>query len=235
MGGGSTVRMESFPRGSDPARRPDRGHGTTTGVENIAEMAASGVVPPSPMATSGAAPERAPSASGTSDASVSTAGPASNGRPSIPQEGSDRAASTPPDTPATTRQQWFGGDLRRSDALVAGVLAAIAMVVAFRFRSALVPTDPWHYVQGAIAFPDGTWRPEGLSRWGYLLPMIPFARLWGDSTATYYVLPLLSTGLLAAVLYLLGTRHVNRIAGVASASTVPRTPAIRFTCLVPSR
>ena len=100
------------------------------------------------------------------------------------------------------------------------------MVVAFRFRSALVPTDPWHYVQGALAFPDGTWRPSGLSRWGFLLPIVPFARLWGDAPATYYVIPLLSTGLLAAVLYLLGTRFVARTAGALGAVLALGTPLV---------
>ncbi len=108
----------------------------------------------------------------------------------------------------------------------AGLVAVAAMIVALAFRSALVPTDPWHYVQGALAFPDGTWRPSGLSRWGFLLPIIPFARLWGDATATYYVVPLLSTGVLAAVLYLLGTRYVSRSTGVLAAAFALGTPLV---------
>ncbi len=100
------------------------------------------------------------------------------------------------------------------------------MGFALVYRSALVPTDPWHYVQGALAFPDGTWRPSGLSRWGFLLPIIPFARLWGDAPATYYVVPLLSTGLLAGVLYLLGTRFVARTAGALGAALALGTPLV---------
>ena len=40
------------------------------------------------------------------------------------------------------------------------------------------------------------------------------------------MLPLLSTGLLAAVLYLLGTRHVNRIAGVLGTVLALATPLV---------
>ncbi len=102
----------------------------------------------------------------------------------------------------------------------------MAVGVALVYRSALVPTDPWHYVQGALDFPNGTWRPAGLSRWGFLLPIIPFARLWGDAPATYYVVPLLSTGVLAAVLYLLGTRYVARTAGALAAVFALGTPLV---------
>jgi hypothetical protein len=108
----------------------------------------------------------------------------------------------------------------------AGLAALCAMGIALAFRSALVPTDPWHYVQGALAFPEGTWRPAGLSRWGFLLPIVPFASWWGDATATYYVLPLLTTGLLAAVLYLLGTRLAGRAAGALGSLLALGTPLV---------
>jgi hypothetical protein len=116
--------------------------------------------------------------------------------------------------------------LSRADLGLAAGLGLLAILVALVFRSALVPTDPWHYVQGALAFPEGTWRPAGLSRWGFLLPIIPFARLWGDATATYYVIPLLSTGMLAAVLFLLGTRYVGRRAGALGALLALVTPLV---------
>ncbi len=120
----------------------------------------------------------------------------------------------------------WGRTIHRRDLAWAGLVAVIAMAVALVYRSALVPTDPWHYVQGALAFPEGTWRPSGLSRWGFLLPIIPFARLWGDATATYYVIPVLSTGVLAAVLYLLGTRYVSRSTGVLAAVLALGTPLV---------
>ena len=80
----------------------------------------------------------------------------------------------------TTAAPVFGRELDRRDLAWGGLIGLAAMAVALVFRSALVPTDPWHYVQGALYFPEGTWRPAGLSRWGFLLPIIPFARLWGD-------------------------------------------------------
>jgi hypothetical protein len=116
--------------------------------------------------------------------------------------------------------------ITRRDVGLAAVLGLLVVLVATVFRSALVPTDPWHYVQGALAFPEGTWRPAGLSRWGFLLPIIPFARVWGDATATYYVIPLLSTGVLAAVLFLLGTRFVGRLAGVLGVALALATPLV---------
>ncbi len=120
----------------------------------------------------------------------------------------------------------WGRTVHRRDLVWAGLVAVSAMAIALVYRSALVPTDPWHYVQGALAFPDGTWRPSGLSRWGFLLPIIPFARLWGDATATYYVIPVLSTGVLAAVVYLLGTRYVSRSTGILAAVLALGTPLV---------
>ena len=124
------------------------------------------------------------------------------------------------------RSLEWGRAIRPADLLGAGLVAVVAMGIALAFRSALVPTDPWHYVQGALAFPEGTWRPSGLSRWGFLLPIIPFAKLWGDATATYYAVPILSTGILAAVLYLLGTRYVGRSTGLLAAALALGTPLV---------
>lgn len=124
------------------------------------------------------------------------------------------------------RDVEFGRLIGRRDVLPAIAVGLIAMGVAGIYRSAIVPTDPWHYVQGAVAFPNGTWRPAGLSRWGFLLPIVPFARAWGDATATYYAVPLLSTAALAIVLYLLGTRFVARLAGVLGALLALATPIV---------
>jgi hypothetical protein len=124
------------------------------------------------------------------------------------------------------RSLEWGRTIHVRDLGWAALVAVVAMAIALAFRSALVPTDPWHYVQGALAFPEGTWRPSGLSRWGFLLPIIPFARLWGDATATYYVVPVLSTGVLAAVLYLLGTRYLSRSTGILAAVFALGTPLV---------
>ncbi len=143
-------------------------------------------------------------------------------RDAQPDEPRDSSAGSQPDAPGP---RW-GRAVGLHDLAIAGLIGLAAMAIALVYRSAIVPTDPWHYVQGALNFPDGTWRPAGLSRWGFLLPIIPFARLWGDAPATYYVVPLLSTGMLAAVLYLLGTRYVARTAGVLGAVFALGTPLV---------
>ena len=121
--------------------------------------------------------------------------------------------------------EW-GRTIHLRDLGWAALVAAVAIGIALVYRSALVPTDPWHYVQGALAFPEATWRATGLTRWGFLLPIIPFSWIWGDATATYYVVPVLSTGVLAAVLYLLGTRYVSRSTGVLAAAFALGTPLV---------
>ena len=140
-----------------------------------------------------------------------------------PETGRDEA---PTPAPARAPRPTFGHSIDGRDVAWSVLVGAVAMLVALLFRSALVPTDPWHYVHGALAFPDGTWRPAGLSRWGFLLPIVPFARLWGDSTATYYVIPLLTTGSLAAVVFLLGTRYVTRLTGVLGTVLALATPLV---------
>ena len=133
--------------------------------------------------------------------------------------------SATPAVEAPTPERW-GRQITGRDLLVAGLVALVATTVALVFRSAIVPTDPWHYVQGALTFPEPTWRPAGLTRWGFLLPIIPFARMWGDAEATYYAVPLISTGALAAILYLLGTRYVARTVGILGAVLALSTPLV---------
>lgn len=113
---------------------------------------------------------------------------------------------------------WVPGrDISGRDLVWAGLVGLVAGITSLAFRSALVPVDPWHYVQDALVFPQGTWRPAGDTRWGYVLLIVPFARLWGDASASYYAVPIVSTGVLAGVMYLLGTRYVARTAGVLAA------------------
>lgn len=163
--------------------------------------------------------------SGTTPEPGSAAEPrgSSAGASTIPG-GASKTPAGPDEAPA--RVAASGRHLTRSDLMVAAVIALGTMLVATLLRSALVPTDPWHYVQGALDFPNGTWRPAGLSRWGFVLPIIPFARLWGDAPATYYVIPLLSTGVLAAVVYLLGTRFAGRAAGGLGVALALGTPMV---------
>lgn len=100
--------------------------------------------------------------------------------------------------------------------LSAVALAAVVVVLVALFRTGIVPTDPWHYVQSAIAFPDAKWVPLGYTRYGMILPLLPVAAVFGNSEVVYYVWPLIGTGLLTASLYLLATRFWGPLAGLVA-------------------
>lgn len=103
---------------------------------------------------------------------------------------------------------------------MATALAVLVMAAATHWRAALIPIDPWDYVEGALNFPNGVWNEVGLSRWAMLAPLMLFGRLWGNAEATYYAYPILAAGLLAGVLYGLAARLVNRWTGLAGALLV---------------
>ena len=117
------------------------------------------------------------------------------------------------------RLGWF-------DVAVGAGLGVLVMAPATHWRAALIPIDPWDYVEGALNFPHGAWNEVGLSRWGMLAPLMLAGRLWGNSEATYYAYPIAAAGLLAAVLYGLAARLVNRWTGVAGALLVCSASAV---------
>lgn len=104
----------------------------------------------------------------------------------------------------------------RRDYVVAGLLAVAVMLVAVIWRSPVIPTDPWHYVQRALAFPDRVWVPLGYTRYGIIIPNIVPAKIFGNAQASYYFWPLISAGALAAVVYLMGRRWWGPTAGVVA-------------------
>ena len=116
--------------------------------------------------------------------------------------------------------------LGRLDLVIGSVLAMATVLVAWQWRAAIVPIDPWDYVEGALNFPNGVWNEVGLSRWAMLAPLMVAGRAWGDAEATYYVYPILSGGLLAAVLYGLAARLVNRWTGIAGSVLVCSTAVV---------
>lgn len=120
----------------------------------------------------------------------------------------------------------LGRRLAAGDFAIALVIALVTMVVTWHWRAALIPIDPWDYVEGALHFPNGIWNEVGLSRWGMIGPLLLFARLWGDAELTYYAYPLLASGLLAGTLYGLAARVVNRRTGVAAAFFVLTIPVV---------
>lgn len=113
----------------------------------------------------------------------------------------DRLSGTPP---------------TRRDLVAATAVALVVVAVAFVWRSPIVPTDPHHYVLQTLQFPSDNWVALGLSRYGIFLANIPPAFLFKNAQATYYFWPLLSTGLLAAMVYLLGKRFWGSVAGLVA-------------------
>ena len=83
--------------------------------------------------------------------------------------------------------------------MVGLVVVALGLV----FRTEIVTSDPWRYVFLARNFPSDDWALLGYTRYGMVLPVGPLVALFGNVQLTYYFWPLLSSGALAASLYLL--------------------------------
>lgn len=110
-----------------------------------------------------------------------------------------------------------GSPLTRSDLLTASGIAVAVMVVALVWRTALVPADPWHYVDSALSFPSHNWVPLGYTRYGLILANILPGLFFKNAQATYYFWPVISSGVLLAVVYLIGRRWWGRLGGAVSA------------------
>lgn len=121
---------------------------------------------------------------------------------------------------ATTPDALRGTPPTRRDALSALAVAAVVTVMAWWWRSPMVPTDPYHYVAQTLEFPSDNWVALGLSRYGIFLANIPPALLFKDAQATYYFWPLLSTALLAAMVYLLARRFWGVTAGLVAVTVL---------------
>ena len=112
------------------------------------------------------------------------------------------------------RRDWLSGS-RWSwvDIIVASGMGLAVAALAFTYRSVVTPTDPWHYVKSALSFPSDSWVPLGYTRYGIILATKSVTRVFGDSQASYYFWPILSAGLLAACVYLLGRRWWGWVGG----------------------
>ncbi len=130
----------------------------------------------------------------------------------------DRAvpASEAPVEPTGRGDLLAGAPITRRDVAVAAVLGLMTVVVGIIWRSPIVPTDPWHYVRSALEFPSDDWVPLGFTRYGIILANIPPAFIFKNAEASYYFWPLLSAGVLAAMLYLIGRRLWSPIAGLVA-------------------
>jgi len=105
----------------------------------------------------------------------------------------------------------------RGDLLTALGIAVVVMVIATLWRTAIVPTDPWHYVRSALEFPSDDWVPLGYTRYGIILANIFPALLFKNAQATYYFWAVVSSGVLVSVVYLIGRRWWGRLAGAVAA------------------
>ena len=122
----------------------------------------------------------------------------------------DRAAA------GTTPDSLRGTPPTRRDALSALAVATVVTVMAWVWRSPMVPTDPYHYVAQTLDFPSDNWVALGLSRYGIFLANLPPAYLFRNAEATYYFWPLLSTAILAAMVYLIARRFWGVTAGLVA-------------------
>ena len=125
----------------------------------------------------------------------------------------------PTGTKETTerRPDWLAGTpWSRVDLLIAVLVGVAVMVLAYVFRSIVVPTDPWHYVRSALEFPSDDWVPLGYTRYGIILASMAPAYLFGNAQVTYYFWPLLSAGVLSGAIFLLGRRWWGRLAGLVA-------------------
>jgi hypothetical protein len=135
-----------------------------------------------------------------------------------------------PTSRTSGRDLLSGAPIGRRDVLTSLLVATVVVAVALIWRTPIVPTDPWHYVRSALEFPSAGWVPLGFTRYGIILATIPPAFVFKNAAASYYFWPLLSSGVLAAMLYLVGRRLWSPVAGVV-AVVVTVTNTIVFTTL----
>lgn len=121
------------------------------------------------------------------------------------------------EAPPARRADWLAGrPLTRADLGVAALLGLAVVAVAYFYRSTVVPTDPWHYVQSALKFPRDAWVPLGYTRYGMILAAMPVAWVFGEGQVSYYFVPFASAGVLAMTMYLLARRWWGWVAGVVA-------------------
>jgi hypothetical protein len=126
--------------------------------------------------------------------------------------GADRSAED-----SSGPRDWLSGSRwTRGDILIATLVGLAVVVVAYVFRSIIVPTDPWHYVRSARLFPVHDWVALGYTRYGIILASIPPVKILGNAQVAYYFWPILSAGVLAATTYLMAKRWWGWIAGAVA-------------------
>lgn len=132
---------------------------------------------------------------------------------------SDRSEEVvvPAAKPHSKDADWLAGRRVTPGAFWAAVAIGIGVVVlGYVFRSPLVPTDPWRYIRSTMDFPTHDWVPLGYTRYGMLFLSAPFVLLFGNAEAAFYSVPLLTAGVLAGTMFLLGRRWWGWVAGVVA-------------------
>src|SRR6476620_6335013 len=150
---------------------------------------------------------------------MSTEVPARRATGSTSPDGETAVAQPKDEQPSAAEKtapgrHWLSGrPFRGLHLLEAAVIGLAVIALAYVYRSIIVPTDPWHYVRSAMYFPSDGWVALGYTRYGIVLANIPTVWLFGNAQATYYFWPILSSGLMAAGVYLLGRRFWGPVAG----------------------
>lgn len=104
----------------------------------------------------------------------------------------------------------------RGGAVAAFVAGLLACVVSFVLRTLPITSDPWHYLQAGRTFPERHWNLVGLTRYGVVLPQVLVTRLFHISELSFYVTPILATGVLVGSTYWLSQRFFGHVAAAAA-------------------
>ena len=126
------------------------------------------------------------------------------------------SAETSESESAVARDWLRGTRWDRRDVVVASLIGVAIVVIAYVYRSIIVPTDPWHYVRSARLFPVHDWVALGYTRYGIILASIPPVKILGNAQVAYYFWPMLSAGVLGATTYLMAKRWWGWVAGAVS-------------------
>lgn len=126
------------------------------------------------------------------------------------------------------KSDWLRGrgPWSRTDVLIALAIGLVFVGIALVFRTAIVPTDPINYVRSAREFPSDYWVPLGYTRYGMILPLLPLVGIFGNAEIAYYFWPIVSTGGLAASVYLLAVHFWTRRVATLAVALAMASPIV---------